>query len=206
MLDNITVDERGQVIALEDAGDNSYLGGVYQYDPSTGGLTRIAENDPARFAVGGSLFITQDEEASGVIPAPFLGAGKYLINVQAHKASSDPELVEGGQLLVLDLTALDACPTTFAFDFSGTQCEDCFRDVLRGGQINAGPDVGPTDHPSLVFTGSTGSGGDTWLTVYDATPSTPAPGPMFGAETLCADVLFTRFSRAGRSASRQSAA
>jgi hypothetical protein len=61
-------------------------------------------------------------------------------------------------------------------------------------QINAGPDIGPTDHPALVFTGSTGSAGDTWLTVYDATPATPVPGPTFGAETLCADVLFTRFN------------
>jgi len=101
MLDNMTVNKRGQVISLEDVGNNAYLGGVYRYDPSTGGLARIAEHDPARFGVGGSAFITQDEESSGVIPAPFLGAGKYLIDVQSHKASSDPELVEDGQLLVL---------------------------------------------------------------------------------------------------------
>jgi hypothetical protein len=103
MLDNLTVNERGQVIALEDVGDNAYLGGVYQYDPTTGGLVRIAEHDPARFGVGGSAFITQDEESSGVIPAPFLGSGKYLIDVQSHKESTDPELVEGGQLLVLQV-------------------------------------------------------------------------------------------------------
>jgi hypothetical protein len=36
-----------------------------------------------------------------VIPAPFLGSGRYLIDVQNRKASSDPELVEGGQLLLL---------------------------------------------------------------------------------------------------------
>jgi Bacterial protein of unknown function (DUF839) len=103
MLDNLTVNERGQVIALEDVGNNAYLGGVYQYDPSTGGLARIAQHDPARFGVGGSAFITQDEESSGVIPAPFLGTGKYLIDVQNHKPSADPELVEGGQLLVLQV-------------------------------------------------------------------------------------------------------
>jgi Alkaline phosphatase PhoX len=102
MLDNMTVNTRGQVISLEDVGNNAYLGGVYQYDPSTG-LARIAEHDPARFAVGGSAFITQDEESSGVIPAPFLGSGKYLIDVQNHRASADPELVEGGQLLVLQI-------------------------------------------------------------------------------------------------------
>jgi hypothetical protein len=103
MFDNMTVNDRGQVISLEDVGNNAYLGGVYQYDPSTGALARIAEHDPERFGVGGAAFITQDEESSGVIPAPFLGNGKYLIDVQNHRASPDPELVEGGQLLVLQV-------------------------------------------------------------------------------------------------------
>ena len=103
MLDNMTVNDRGQVISLEDVGNQPYLGGAYQYDPSTGGLARIAEHDPARFGVGGSAFITQDEESSGVIPAPFLGAGKYLIDVQVHNTNPDPELFQGGQLLVLQI-------------------------------------------------------------------------------------------------------
>ena len=103
MFDNMTVNGRGQVIALEDVGNNAYLGGVYQYDPSTGALARIAQHDPALFGVGAPGFITQDEESSGVIPAPFLGEGMYLIDVQNHKASADPALVEGGQLLVMHI-------------------------------------------------------------------------------------------------------
>jgi Alkaline phosphatase PhoX len=103
MLDNLTVNARGQVITQEDVGNNAYIGGVYQYDPATGAVARIAEHDPDRFVAGGPDFITQDEESSGVIPAPFLGAGKYLIDVQVHLASADPELVEGGQLLVLSI-------------------------------------------------------------------------------------------------------
>ena len=103
MLDNMTVNEHGQVISLEDTGNNAYVAGVYQYDPGTGNLARIAEHDRARFEVGSPEFITQDEESSGVIPAPFLGRGKYLIDVQNHKPSSDPELVEGGQLLLLQI-------------------------------------------------------------------------------------------------------
>jgi hypothetical protein len=103
MLDNLTVNDRGQIVDLEDVGNNSYIGGVYQFDPSTGGLARIAEHDPNLFADGGSSFITHDEESSGVILAPFLGEGKYLIDVQNHKLSGDPTTVEGGQLLVLHI-------------------------------------------------------------------------------------------------------
>ena len=80
---------------------HNYLGGVYQYDPSNGALARIAQHDPDRFLPGGPEFLTNNEEASGVIPAPFLGSGTYLIDVQNHASSPDPELVEGGQLLVL---------------------------------------------------------------------------------------------------------
>jgi hypothetical protein len=103
MFDNMTVTARGQVISLEDTRNNAYVAGVYQYDPASGNLARIAEHDRTRFEVGSPGFITQDEESSGVIPAPFLGAGKYLIDVQNHKSSGDPELVEGGQLLVLQI-------------------------------------------------------------------------------------------------------
>jgi len=45
---------------------------------------------------------TQDEESSGIIDASdILGRGWFLLDVQAHKLSADPELVEGGQLLAL---------------------------------------------------------------------------------------------------------
>jgi hypothetical protein len=114
--------------------------------------------------------------------------------IQARYTPTDPSFT-GSTSATLTQVVVDACPSTFDFDFDGTEYDDCFRDVHLGGLINAGSDVGPlADHPSLVFTGQTGSGGATWLTVYDTTPSTPAPGPTFGAETLCADVLFARFN------------
>jgi hypothetical protein len=103
MLDNLTVNDRGQVIAQEDVGNNSHVGKVWLYDAARDSLTEIARHDPSRFLVGGSRFLTQDEESSGVVPAPFLGAGKYLLDVQAHYAHPDRELVEGGQLLVLQV-------------------------------------------------------------------------------------------------------
>src|SRR5262249_48588274 len=85
--------------------------------------------------------------------------------------------------------AFAACPSTFAFDFSGSQYAECFRDVFRAGDINSGFDLGGTGHTALNFTGSTGSTPSTWLTVYDATRASSDAGPTFGAGTLCADVL-----------------
>jgi Alkaline phosphatase PhoX len=102
MFDNVTVNSRGQVVLLEDVGNQAYLGGVWIYDIASGGLVQIAEHDPNRFTPGASGFLTKDEESSGVIPAPFLGAGWYLIDVQAHYAIAG-ELVQGGQLLALHI-------------------------------------------------------------------------------------------------------
>ena len=49
-----------------------------------------------------------------MIAAPFLGSGTYLIDVQNHASSPDPELVEGGQLLVLRIPpgkpVVKSCP------------------------------------------------------------------------------------------------
>jgi hypothetical protein len=102
MLDNLTVNDRGQVLLQEDVGNNAYLGGVWRYDPADGSVVRVAQHDPARFVTGGASFLTQDEESSGIIPAPFLGKGAYLLDVQAHYAT-DAETVEGGQLVLLTL-------------------------------------------------------------------------------------------------------
>jgi hypothetical protein len=101
MFDNITVNSRGQVLLQEDPGNSAYLAGIWQYEPANGAVKRIAQHDSSRFVTGGSQFVTVDEESSGIIPVPFLGAGAYLFDVQAHKASSDTELVEGGQLVLL---------------------------------------------------------------------------------------------------------
>jgi hypothetical protein len=91
------------VLALEDVGNQTHVGKVWLYDAVTAALTQIAQHHPDRFLAGGSTFLTQDEESSGVIPAPFLGEGGYLLDVQAHYANPHPELVEGGQLLLLQV-------------------------------------------------------------------------------------------------------
>jgi hypothetical protein len=104
MLDNIGPNGRGQIVALEDIGDQLPTGKVWLYDIGSDTLTQVAEHDPQRFAPGGSQFITTDEESSGVIDvSDILGTGWYLLDVQAHAVSSDPELVEGGQLLAMHI-------------------------------------------------------------------------------------------------------
>jgi len=102
MFDNITVNDRGQVLLNEDVGNQSYLGGVWLYDISSGTLLEVAHHDPMRFTPGAAGFLTKDEETSGIIPAPFLGAGWYLADVQAHYPIAG-ELVQGGQLYALQV-------------------------------------------------------------------------------------------------------
>ncbi len=104
MMDNLTVNERGQLLIQEDPGGNDYVSGIYQLDPKSGGLRRVARYDERQFAPGGSQFITNDEETSAIIPAPFLGAGQYLFTAQVHKAVAGPQ-VEMGQLDVLHVPA-----------------------------------------------------------------------------------------------------
>jgi hypothetical protein len=105
MFDNIAIDKLGRIVLLEDVGNNARIGRIYVYGIDSGKLVQVARHNPKFF--GGSAatnpdFLTQDEEASGVIDASaFLGDGWFLTTVQNHKASSDVELVEGGQLLAL---------------------------------------------------------------------------------------------------------
>ena len=69
-----------------------------------------------------------------------------------------------------------------------------FRDVRRAPYINSGLDLCGTGHASINFTGSTGSAGDTWITVYDVTPGTPDEDPVFGSVSLSADVQIRPFN------------
>jgi hemolysin type calcium-binding protein len=104
MLDNITVDAQGKVVLCEDVGGNAHLGKVWQYDPANDTLTQLAQHDPSRFLTGGANFLTQDEEASGVIDVSHIlgnaGENVYLIDTQAH-FNVGGEQVEGGQLQLI---------------------------------------------------------------------------------------------------------
>ena len=105
MMDNLAINERGQVLIQEDPGGNPYIAKIRAYNLKTGSFAEIAQHDPARFVEGSPEFLTTDEESSGIIDASdILGDGWYLLDVQAHYAT-DAELVEGGQLLALHYPA-----------------------------------------------------------------------------------------------------
>ena len=100
MFDNITV-KKGYVYLQEDIGAQDALGKVWRYQIGNDSLVQIAEHNPALFTPAAPGFLTRDEESSGIIDASsVLGAGWFLLDVQAHYTIAG-ELVEGGQLLAL---------------------------------------------------------------------------------------------------------
>ncbi len=105
MLDNVTIDRWGRILMDEDPGNSTRISKVWLYQIDTGEFVQVAEHNPRFFdsaLPNNPSFITQDEESSGIIDAShILGRGWFLLDVQAHKQNSDPELVEGGQLLAL---------------------------------------------------------------------------------------------------------
>jgi hypothetical protein len=115
MLDNVTIDRLGRIVMDEDPGNNARVSKVWAYQISTGEFVEVAHHNPAFFDpanLGTPAFITLDEETSGIIDAAhILGPGWFFLDVQAHKLSTDTELVEGGQLLAmfidLDIAAPD---------------------------------------------------------------------------------------------------
>jgi len=109
MMDNMTVDRFGRIFLQEDPGGQNHSARIWMYTIATGSLIEIAKHDSARFGdlVGGTVVpatapFNNDEESSGVIDAgALLGDGWYLLDVQAHAAHPDTELVQYGQLLAM---------------------------------------------------------------------------------------------------------
>ena len=122
MMDNMTIDDAGDVYLQEDVGNNPYLGRVVKYHAGSGVVSVLAQHDETRFISGaandidGSGNQQSDEESSGIIDVSSLFTGVagydtdryryFLLDVQAHYTAVngvplDPELVEGGQLLMM---------------------------------------------------------------------------------------------------------
>lgn len=142
MLDNITVTAEGKLILQEDPGNQSHIAKVWSYDPVTDVLTQIAQHDPALFTAGSPTFKTQDEESSGVIDVTsVLGDADtkaFLLDVQSHLNSSDPELVQDGQLLAMFVDAVETKGTNAANTLNGSAADEKFNGLGGNDVINAG--------------------------------------------------------------------
>lgn len=74
MFDNITVDRDGNLILMEDPGNQQHAAKIWKYYPRTNQLVLLAQADPARFggrngatAIPPTAPFTVDEESSGII-------------------------------------------------------------------------------------------------------------------------------------------
>lgn len=116
-FDNLTIDRFGNILLQEDPGSQAHDVRIWQYRIADGDLKVIAQQDVARFGTLGvpaTAPFTNDVESSGIMDAShILGDGWFLFDVMAHYAISDPELLQGGQLLALynpDSAAVIAAP------------------------------------------------------------------------------------------------
>jgi hypothetical protein len=99
MLDNMTIDNYGHILLQEDPGGNNHIAKVWQYDIATDVFKLIGTQDTTRFQIGGSEFLTFDEESSGIFDMEtILGPGMFMLYDQAHYSVAG-DAVEGGQLL-----------------------------------------------------------------------------------------------------------
>ena len=106
MLDNMCIDLQGRILLQEDPGNAPRIARVWLYGIDSKAFVEVAYHNPVFFEpmFGLPQYLTSDEESSGIIDAStVLGDGWFLAVVQAHRSisTSEPELVEDGQLLAL---------------------------------------------------------------------------------------------------------
>jgi hypothetical protein len=108
MFDNLTVDANGRVWLQEDVGGNARLGKTWVYDPGSDRSFEVAQHDPALFTPGVPGFLTNDEEASGIVDVTTsfgdADTQAFLFDDQAHYSfggTHGTEVVQGGQLLLM---------------------------------------------------------------------------------------------------------
>lgn len=104
MMDNMGFTKDGKILIQEDPGNYVRLAKTWLFDPATSELVEITKSDARLFDAGGNGFLTQDEEASGIIDvSDILGEGWVLYNVQVHRSITG-ELVEAGQIGAMKIT------------------------------------------------------------------------------------------------------
>ena len=106
MLDNMAIDAQGRILLQEDPGNAPRIALVWLYSIDSKAFVEVAYHNPVFFEplFNTPQYLTADEESSGIIDASsVLGDGWFLAVVQAHRsiATTEPELVEDGQLLAI---------------------------------------------------------------------------------------------------------
>jgi hypothetical protein len=138
MMDNIAVGRNNQIVICEDVGNNARAGREWLYDIAADSITEIGISDPSLFVSGGSHFLTQDEETSGVIDAwDVIGPGWWLLDMQAHYLISGED-VEGGDLMALFIPQTVGCVADFNGDgFVTGEDFDSYVHAFEAGFISA---------------------------------------------------------------------
>ena len=108
MMDNIGIDPDGNLLIQEDPGNQAHIAKTWKYVVATDSLVLVSQHRPNLFTTGQPGFLTQDEEASGIIDvSSILGYRAYLIADQVHSTNGLPaglnntELRENGQLQLM---------------------------------------------------------------------------------------------------------
>jgi secreted PhoX family phosphatase len=123
--DNLTIDGKGNILIQEDPGSNDAVARIVAYRISDGAIGVVAKFKDQYFKKGGSEFITNDEETSGVIDvSSFLRKSKsdkatyFMFVAQVHSAPDKARMditsdsakadlaasIEGGQWYVMKIT------------------------------------------------------------------------------------------------------
>jgi hypothetical protein len=130
--DNLTVTENGKYLLIqEDPGNNAALARIVAYRVSDAKMAVVAQFDANKFVKGGSEFMTEDEESSGIIDVTKLLAkpgdtnSYFMFNAQVHTTGAVPArpdlpartaakkdavnaaTVEGGQYYVMTISNWD---------------------------------------------------------------------------------------------------
>ena len=130
--DNLAITANGIVMIQEDPGDNAHVARIVAFRASDSKIAVVAEFNKDYFAVGAPLFMTQDEEASGIIDATKLLAKAgdkntyFFFNAQVHttggalarpdipsksaprKEAIDKATIEGGAYYLMTITDWNA--------------------------------------------------------------------------------------------------
>ncbi|MBK7440555.1 MAG: T9SS type A sorting domain-containing protein [Bacteroidetes bacterium] len=203
MMDNMTVDNAGNIIIQEDPGNQKYLARIWEYRIATDELIELAQHDENRYILGAPSYLTQDEESSGVIDvSSILGPGMLLLDDQAHY-SIPGAVVEGGQLLVMYnpetetgiYTATDtvrvntnsACSATGVVLGTPITSDNC----VVASVTNDAPVSFPLGNTTVTWTvtdgsGNTATGTQVVIVTDDVLPTITAPAALvIAADSSC---------------------